>query len=61
MSTGEQVATHGTTAAGHQGRFVGSLAHASGQGEQLRTVLDTAGRQTRCATDALRGAAGVNR
>ena len=41
--------------------LVGSLAYASGQGEKLKTVLDTAGRDTPCATDALRGAAGVNR
>ncbi|KJK12500.1 hypothetical protein UB45_08020 [Terrabacter sp. 28] len=61
MSTGEQVEAHGTTAAGQQGWLVGSLAYASGQGEKLKTVLDTAGRDTPCATDALRGAAGVSR
>ncbi len=42
-------------------RLAGAQAYAAGQGEKLKAVLVAAGGDTSCLTDALRGAAGVNR
>ena len=41
--------------------LVGSVAYSSGQGDKLKTVLGSTAADTPCTTDALRGAAGVNR
>jgi hypothetical protein len=41
--------------------LAGAQAYAAGQGEKLKAVLVAAGGDTSCLTDALRGAAGVNR